>query len=349
MPAIDYPRHYLSEIWGDIPEAEAREMADSMATSDEAIVVHMLDGHILDGYNRNKEAIRAGRTPEYVQYTGNDPAGFVIRQNALRRHLNASQRAAAITAAVNWRSSALGEESADEEKPTRMRLAESIDVSRSTMAQAQRGVEHGLGPMILDGSMSAKTADLIVKHDLSDQVVSGEVSIDQARDLVADREAERAADRRANREMAEPDDIPDREDARNLDTPPEPVYPDTSPEAEAPVAGEPLPADESAERIEQLEADREMLLLEAENDRTRIDELTTVNELLRAASTGLDEDIEALFRSKDAEISALKSELNILQGRFNEERETSERLRRQLDREKERNGRARNGIQANAR
>ena len=253
------------------------------------------------------------------------------------RHLSASKRASTIAAAMKWRKAMTPElgEVEDVAEPTQMQLAESADVSRRTIAQAQRAEEHGLGPMIRDGSMSAKTADLIVKHDLDEQVVSGEMSVERARDLVADRKAERAAEKQTN---PEPDDIEDRNDDEDPDDP------NTPAEADAPITGETLSVVEMAEHIEQLEAEREMLLLGTAEDRERIRALTKENELLRAASTGLTEDIEALFRSKDVENSALKSELNILQRRFNEERETVERLRQQLNREKERNGRVQSGI-----
>ena len=37
--------------WGDIPEKEGSELAESMETSEEEIIVHMLEGQILDGWS----------------------------------------------------------------------------------------------------------------------------------------------------------------------------------------------------------------------------------------------------------------------------------------------------------
>lgn len=347
MAAVDYPRHYLSAIWPDISEKEEREMIEGMKTSTEPITVWILDGQILDGFTRNRCAIQAGRTPEYLDYVGPDPAAFVIQQNALRRHLNASQRAAAVNAAEQWRRSVIRESSEDSTDPTQSQLAESAEVSRSTMAQVQRADEHGLGPMIRDGSISAKAADLIVKHELDTQVVAGDISVEEAREMVADREAERASVRQETVQespsaaeespIAESEDIPDDE----LDSPD-----DITIEMPAPTRRN---IREMVERIQMLEAEREALLLGAEDDRGRIEELTKENEFLRSISTGLTEDVEEQFRRQEAEKTALRSELNILQVRFNEERDTSNRLRQQLDREKERNGRMRNGVQANTR
>ena len=347
MAAVDYPRHYLSGIWPDISEKEEREMVEGMRTSTEPIIVWMLDGQILDGYTRNKCAIQAGRTPEYIDYVGPDPVAFVIQQNALRRHLTASQRAAAVNAAEQWRRSISPESSEDSSGPTQSELAESAEVSRSTMAQVQRADEHGLGPMIRDRRMSAKTADLIVKHELDAQVVAGEISVEEAREVVAEREAERIAAKQETPQesppVAEEPLIAEPEEVRNDE-------PDSSDEITVEM---PAPTRQNirelVERIQMIEAEREALLIGAEEDRGIIEELTKENEFLRSISTGLTEDVEEQFRRQEAEKTALRSELNILQVRFNEERDTSNRLRQQLDREKERNGRMRNGVQANTR
>jgi ParB-like chromosome segregation protein Spo0J len=55
--------------------------------------IHTLDGKVLDGRNRWRACQQLGITPEVIEYTGNDPAAFVISLNLRRRHLNESQRA----------------------------------------------------------------------------------------------------------------------------------------------------------------------------------------------------------------------------------------------------------------
>jgi hypothetical protein len=57
----------------------------------QSIVVY--EGAMLDGRNRNRGCEKANVEPHFVEYTGDDPLGFVIAANLLRRHLNAGQRA----------------------------------------------------------------------------------------------------------------------------------------------------------------------------------------------------------------------------------------------------------------
>jgi ParB-like chromosome segregation protein Spo0J len=53
--------------------------------------ITLWDGKILDGRNREKACRELGIEPKYVEYTGNDPVGFVLSKNAHRRHLTPSQ------------------------------------------------------------------------------------------------------------------------------------------------------------------------------------------------------------------------------------------------------------------
>jgi hypothetical protein len=50
-------------------------------------------GEILDGKLRLLACEMAGIEPRFVIYEGNDPVGFTISQNALRRHMTKAQLA----------------------------------------------------------------------------------------------------------------------------------------------------------------------------------------------------------------------------------------------------------------
>ena len=61
-----------------------------------------MNGMILDGIHRYRASTVAGVECPSVEYIGDDPAGFVISQNARRRHLSAVERAKAVERCRNW-------------------------------------------------------------------------------------------------------------------------------------------------------------------------------------------------------------------------------------------------------
>ena len=96
-------RHPLSAIWGDMPNDQYRELVDSIRESGDLMAqVRTLDDMVLDGWHRYRAALDAGVQPLIVPWSGDDPAGYVIRQNAHRRHLTAGQRAICVAKIYEW-------------------------------------------------------------------------------------------------------------------------------------------------------------------------------------------------------------------------------------------------------
>jgi hypothetical protein len=129
----------------------------------------IFEGMILDGWHRHKACIAAGKPFRHEPFTGTDPVGFVLSKNTQRRHLTASQRAAAVAMCAAWAKSGDNQHSKGGGAPgappaqTVEEAAKSAGVSKHTMQQAKAAVEAGLGEEVRDGKMSAKAAAAAAK------------------------------------------------------------------------------------------------------------------------------------------------------------------------------------------
>lgn len=85
--------HQIADIFPLIQGKEFQELRDDISENGvhEPIVLH--EEKILDGRNRFRACQEIGVSPEFVQYEGEDPVGYIVSLNLLRRHLNESQRA----------------------------------------------------------------------------------------------------------------------------------------------------------------------------------------------------------------------------------------------------------------
>ncbi len=162
---MPYERHPLSIIWGDLPEDEFRELVASVEEwgfEDPNVTVH--EGKILDAWHRYLVAEKLGRTGELVfnHFAGDDPATYVIRKNAHRRHLTAGQRAGCIVACREWAPAGRPQNSvlSTEFPPlsTTASMAGEAGVSPSTIEHAKAAERAGLGDAVRSGEMSPRAA-----------------------------------------------------------------------------------------------------------------------------------------------------------------------------------------------
>lgn len=87
------PLHPACKIFPALGQVDLQELADDIATNGLRNPVVMLDGKLLDGRNRWEACALAGVEPRFTEFDGDDPIGWVVSQNLVRRHLTASQRA----------------------------------------------------------------------------------------------------------------------------------------------------------------------------------------------------------------------------------------------------------------
>ena len=176
-------RHHLSTLWGDMPEEQYREFVDGIRERHSRQMIMTLDGKILGGWHRYKACLELGIEPFLAVYTEDDPVGYVIRQNAMRRHLTPGQRAACIVACHEWAKTGRPPKGAPgspfpaeaEATPTLIRsdstgepgsppsatveeMATEAGVSERTIQQAKAADSAGLGDATRSGELSPKAA-----------------------------------------------------------------------------------------------------------------------------------------------------------------------------------------------
>jgi hypothetical protein len=80
--------HPLAAKYPLMPDAVLSEFAANMQDGyDDAFPIWLYEGKIIDGRNRYLAAQATGMEPTFMEYEGDDPAGFVETANFHRRHL----------------------------------------------------------------------------------------------------------------------------------------------------------------------------------------------------------------------------------------------------------------------
>lgn len=155
-----YEQHELSAAWPVMSPADFDNLKASIAAVGLIEPITIYEKKVLDGFHRYKACIALGKQPEFTDYTGDDPVGFVIAQNNDRRHISAMDRAKAVVRCREWAAPArAGEpftppskaapEPEDAPPPSTVpAMAREAQVSPTTLKRAKRQVaaERGDAP-----------------------------------------------------------------------------------------------------------------------------------------------------------------------------------------------------------
>lgn len=157
-------RHPLSAAFPDMPEDDFASLVADVRANGLREHGWLYEGMILDGWHRYQACEEAGVKFRYEEFKGSDPVAFVKSRNLERRHLTASQKAAAIVACHEWRPRG-GDQRAPGalRSPTAADMAKEAQVSERTIKQAKLAHEAGLGEAVRDGALSVKAAAQIAK------------------------------------------------------------------------------------------------------------------------------------------------------------------------------------------
>jgi hypothetical protein len=97
-PQVEPPKelHPLADIFPrlkDINPDGFQAFKEDIKSRGQQEPIITYEGKVLDGRNRYDACQELGITPQFREYTRDDPIGFVLSANLHRRHLNESQRA----------------------------------------------------------------------------------------------------------------------------------------------------------------------------------------------------------------------------------------------------------------
>ena len=179
---LDYERHELSSLCGDLPEDEFNDFKFDIiehGVIEKKII--LLDGKILDGWHRYRavsEIIQSGTTLDselvFAEYQGTSPNTYVLSKNEIRRHLNSSQRAMVTVKLNDW-------------KPHGSNQYDKVDDPNGSSTLSTREMA--------DKSNTNKTAIIRGKKveradpELGDEVVKGNITLFHAEKIVDSRNA----------------------------------------------------------------------------------------------------------------------------------------------------------------
>lgn len=174
--------HEYANLFPMMQQPDLMRLSEDIKERGQSDRIVTLDGKILDGRNRYQACLINGITPEFQQYAGNDPLGFVISHNLHRRHLDESQRGmvAAKLANLNVGNPNLNT-SNDVIGVSQTQVADMLNVSVPTVQRAKKVIKDGipeLQDMVDSGEVSAAAASEIAKLPRNEQVkaVSGGVA-----------------------------------------------------------------------------------------------------------------------------------------------------------------------------
>ena len=165
---MNYERHHLSAIFGDIPTEEFNALQadiDKNGFTDHVIITY--EAKILDGWHRYKIAKKVDRLEELVfkPLTVFKPSEYVISKNLHRRHLTASQRSQIVVEAHEWVAHGANRFTIDTPNgvsKTTVELAEEANVGTRSIDRAKEVSRAGRADEVIAGE---KSASAVIKEE----------------------------------------------------------------------------------------------------------------------------------------------------------------------------------------
>lgn len=165
-PPVGVRWHEYADLFPWIEGPAFEELKADIAKNGVIEPIVFLDGAILDGRNRYMAARALGIEYPRIEYSGNDPLGFVISHNLKRRHLTESQRAMVATKLAKMPSHRpVKSENLPTSEMSQSQAAQMLNVSDRSIRTAKQVSEQGtpeLAKAVEEGKVSVSAAASIV-------------------------------------------------------------------------------------------------------------------------------------------------------------------------------------------
>jgi hypothetical protein len=187
IPDVELLTHPLANIFPLMNDADFMALQDDIAAHGLLEPLWLYDGQILDGRNRYKACKALGIQPHVRTYEGDDPLGFILSMNLIRRHLNESQRAIVGAEVATMRQGRRTDRqpSANLPEVSQAKASQLLNISERSIRDAKRVKDEAQPEVVkavreghLAVSAAAKLAAEPVKiqREVAAKVISGEAS-----------------------------------------------------------------------------------------------------------------------------------------------------------------------------
>ncbi len=162
---MELKQHPLSAAFPAMSADDFAALVGDIKANGQREPVTLHEGMVLDGWHRYQACIQLGIKPQQFKFDETkDPVAFVLSENLHRRHLTASQRAAAVVACTEW---------APANRPSKVEpsstfsknkdLAKAAGVTPRTITDAKAAHKAGLSESVKEGAMTAKEAAKVAR------------------------------------------------------------------------------------------------------------------------------------------------------------------------------------------
>jgi len=166
--------HPLATIFPLLEGEPFAALVHDIATQGVQEPIVLYQGAILDGRNRARACEEARVTPQYREYTGDDPLAYVVSKNLHRRHLSESQRAMMADALATMRQGARTDLASIEAK-SQEQAADLLQVSRSSVQRAHAIHTQGapeIQQAVVAGTLTVSAAEPLTALPREDQLAA---------------------------------------------------------------------------------------------------------------------------------------------------------------------------------